>query len=225
MRPNSNGFTLVEMLVALSVAALLVSLVYGAVRIGQRSAQAVDRQAESSEIMRIGWQFLHDAITRARSVLDPDDPANRTGFRGTSDRLQFIADIPSWVGIGGMMRIRLGSEATADGEQLVLSRERIDKNPVTQSEGVAERAVLVEHLDRIQISYLGPASAGQTPEWQSDWDHASLLPNLVSVTVTPVHGQAWPVLVARPTTGSAPIQQDARPADDTPPTEPEEVPD
>ena len=225
MRPNSKGFTLVEMLVALSVAALLVSLVYGAVRIGQRSAQAVDRQAESSEIMRIGWQFLHDAITRARSVSDPDDPANRTGFRGTSDRLQFIADIPSWVGIGGMMRIRLGSEATADGEQLVLSRERIDKNPVTQSEGVAERAVLVEHLDRIQISYLGPASAGQTPEWQSDWDHASLLPNLVSVTVTPVHDQAWPVLVARPITGSAPIQQDARPADDTPPTEPEEVPD
>ena len=39
---RQRGFTLVEILVAISVAALLVSLVYGIVRIGQRSAGAIE---------------------------------------------------------------------------------------------------------------------------------------------------------------------------------------
>ena len=57
MRRAQRGFTLVEMLVALGIATLLVSLVYGSIRVGQRSARALDRQVEQAEVMRIGWQF------------------------------------------------------------------------------------------------------------------------------------------------------------------------
>ena len=71
MRRLQRGFTVVEMLVAIAVAGLLVSLVYGAIRVGQRSVSALDSRVEQSELMRIGWQFIHDAITHAGPAADP----------------------------------------------------------------------------------------------------------------------------------------------------------
>lgn len=219
------GFTLIEMLVAISVAALLVSLVYGAIRVGQRSAHALSAQAEESEIMLIGWRFLHDAVTRSRPLGDPLDTTNQTGFRGTSDSLEFVAEVPAYVGIGGTMRIRLDIEADIDGEQLVLSRERYDKSPLAQGAPAIEQAVLIENLERLQISYLGQISDDGGPAWQSHWAHPRLLPNLVRIAVTPAHGRAWPEMIARPLTGTASLSDSTQPSDAVSPIEHEQVSD
>ena len=204
----SRGFTLVEMLVAISVAALLVSLVYGAVRVGQRSASAVDRRIDQAEVMRIGWQYIHGAIVRARPVADPDNPDDRTGFRGQSDALEFVADMPAYVGLGGLIRIRLVPTRTETGEALLLTRERYDPKAEGRDDAVQE-AVLVEELERLQISYFGRREAGESPAWHSDWESPNTLPNLVRIDVDPSSQRAWPVLVARPMTGTTPLPEDS----------------
>ena len=175
---------LLYLIILLLVAALLVAMVYGAVRVGQRSARAVDERIDQAEVMRIGWQYLHGAIVRARPVTNPDNLDDRTGFRGQSDTLEFVADMPAYVGLGGLIRIRLEPARTEQGEQLLLSRERYDPNVEKPDESL-EKAVLVEQLDALEISYFGRRDQGQAPDWHSSWDGPNTLPNLVRIEITP----------------------------------------
>ena len=144
MRRLQRGFTVVEMLVAIAVAGLLVSLVYGAIRVGQRSVTALDNRVEQSELMRIGWQFIHAAIAHAGPARDPARPETRTGFAGTSDQLVFVADMPSYVGIEGPARITLGRVRKFGSDQLLLTRERLDEEPTPADVAEMEQAELMQ---------------------------------------------------------------------------------
>jgi general secretion pathway protein J len=197
------------MLVSISVAALLVSLVYGAVRIGQRSADALNGQVEAGEVMRIGWQYLHGALTRARPVPDPTRSEGRTGFQGDAEQLSFVADMPAYVGLGGLVRIRLGAADNDTGTQLILSRERFDPQAGTAADESLETAVLVEELDRLGLAYFGQQGPDETPAWHTRWDDQNTLPNLVRIDIRPAGERAWPLLIARPLTGAVPLPEDA----------------
>jgi general secretion pathway protein J len=223
MTGGQRGFTLIEMLVAISVAALLVSLVYGAVRVGQRSSNALVTTIEDTEVMHIGWQFLHDAVTRARPVSDPRDTESRTGFLGSTNALEFVADMPAYVGLGGLIRIRLSGVSTDTGEQLLLTRERFDKSLPEPVDEPTEQAVLVEDLDELQIVYFGKKDRKEPPGWHASWDDSNALPNLVGITVIPSRGRAWPVLIAGPLTGTNPLGESEALDDTESSDQPDEV--
>lgn len=205
LRRMQRGFTLIEMLAALSVASLLVGLVYGAVRIGQRSVSAMDAQIEQSDIMRIGWEFLHDALSRALPMPNPEDDEDETSFGGTTKVLTFVADMPAYVGPGGLMRITLGIDEAATQSQLVLTRQRYEPYEELSTEQPVQRAVLIEALDHLEIGYFGRLEGDEVAGWHDEWLGYDTLPNLVSIDVQPAGAKAWPRLVARPSSGSTPL--------------------
>ncbi len=205
MRRIQRGFTLIEMLAALSVASLLVGLVYGAVRIGQRSVSAMDAQVEQSDIMRIGWEFLHNALSRAMPMPNPEDDEDSTSFAGTTKVLTFVADMPAYVGPGGLMHITLGIDEAPSKSQLVLTRQRYEPYEELSAEQPVQRAVLIEDLDRLEIGYFGRLGDDDDASWHDEWIGFDALPNLVRIDVAPSGTKAWPRLVAQPSSGSAPL--------------------
>ena len=206
---RQSGFTLVEVLVGLSVAALLFGLVYGTVRLGQRSAGGLNDRVVENEVMRIGWQFLHDAISRARPMpgVGRSGESDATGFSGDHDVLAFVADMPSNAGLGGLMMVSLGVETRAGTSSLVLTRERFDRLGRNTDTEALERAVLVEDLDELRIRYFGRQDRNDQPDWHTRWRDLPTLPNLVEITIEPQGKTAWPLLIARPLTGTTPLEE------------------
>ena len=214
MMRRQHGFTLVEVLVALSVATLLVALVYGAVRVGQRSATALTSKSEQTEAMRLGWQYLHTAVGQARPFATGEDGDDRTGFEGGTGHLVLHADVPTYVGISGMVRIELGTRSGENDLRLVITRTSVSA-PEDDEPLPSEQAVLVESLDWLQLAYFGAKNRGDTPGWHREWSQIRHLPNLIRVSVKPKGGRAWPVLMARPLTGTAQLDEDAMPDGET----------
>jgi general secretion pathway protein J len=157
--------------------------------------------------MRIGWQFIHDALSQARSVDDPDNEGQQTSFYGMADRLAFVADLPAYVGTGGLSRITLQTRPSSEGDRLVLTRQLFDTS-ATGQDATTHSAVLVDEMDRLEIRYFGQPDRDSTPGWHPTWVDSDVLPSLVVVRVVPAHGNPWPTLTASPLTGVAALEDD-----------------
>lgn len=215
---RERGFTLVEMLAALAVSALLISLVYGAIIVAQRSAQAVQREVDRSETMHIAWAFLERAIAQARVVANPDDGSDRTGFSGGSGHLAFVAEPPTYIGSGGLARIALRIDDEDQQQRLQL---RLAPYPPMDDDDAASAstATLLDDLGELEIAYLGRLPGDTVARWHDDWVGEQRLPALVRIRISDASGRAWPELIARPLQGMPVIEagdgQDASPIDDS----------
>lgn len=192
-----SGFTLVEMIVALIVVSLLVTLVYGALRTGMRSWEASQEQVEKLNAMRIGWNFIHQTLGNARQVNDPDAEERSVLFYGENDRLGFVSDMPSHLGLGGRYLVEILPMKQAGETRLVFKRILFSDFEQLGQSAPYQEAILSDQLEALTFEYFGQKANDADGAWHADWLEQNVLPSLVRVTVEETSGSRWPVLVAQ----------------------------
>lgn len=199
-RRRNAGFTLLELLVSLMVFAVLAALVYGTVRMGSRSWQAGAERIDEADALRIGWGFVQGALAASRPV--PVEHAEATGvlFWGATTAVEFVAELPAYLGAGGLhvLSLRLDRDA-GDSGRLVLRRMPFDAGTGDTDRaagGGAQELVLVEGVEALAIQYYGVAGGDDGPRWHTEWQQQEVLPSLVLADVALEGGGRWPVLVA-----------------------------
>jgi len=204
MRKQQQGFTLVEVLVALAISSLLLSLTFGSIVLGQRSAHVLYDKVEETEMLLIGWQFLHRAIGNARPVPNPDNREDHTSFSGDAQTLSFVASLPTYSGSGGLTRILLGVEQEHGKKALLI---RVQPYPMQANEDTLSslrHAELLDNIESLEISYLGNTEDGEV-KWFEEWSDPRYLPNLVRIRIKPAQGKSWPEMIFSPVSGSKPL--------------------
>ena len=96
MRARSQpGFTLVELMVALALFAIIASILFGSLRLAGRSADAGEEKAQASSGMRLASDYLREQLTsqhpqRMRKMLEYYH-ADRLNYAvaGTPNRLEY----------------------------------------------------------------------------------------------------------------------------------------
>lgn len=205
-----QGFTLLEMLVAISVMTVLVSLVYGMVRMGSRSWESSVTRIEETEAMRIGWTFVQRALNNARAVPIKIPEAEGIHFVGANDALEFVTDLPAYLGTGGLHAVGLGVENEPEGDrkQLVLYRIPLGDYETTSAgePDQLQQAVLADNIEGLAIEYYGVDSREESDSeqaaWSNDWQSQQTLPILVKLLITLSEDEAWPILIAHPHLGA-----------------------
>lgn len=195
-RHQAAGFTLLEMLLAISLLTLLAGLAYGTLRIGVRGWEAADVQADQGDALRVAWPFLHQTLEAARPLVAPE--RNRQRFDGERERLHWITELPVHFASDGPRALTLAVEdgAQPGRRQLVLISQAVDDTRQTDQDG--QRAVLVDDIEQLGIAYYGPPADGGAAAWQQSWQERTTLPYLVRLDITPRDGARWPQLVAHP---------------------------
>ena len=195
---RQHGFTLAEMIVALAVSSLLVTLTYGALRIGIRSWDASQETVTQIETLRVGWQAVHSAISEAVVRFDPTTQSEGIFFDGRPDRLKFTANMPSHLGLGGVYIIELLLD-TQNGDDAFLLRRTLWVEHLQETrENNPQQAPLAEGVKQIRFRYFGTLNEEETPSWHTQWTGQSTLPNLLRLDVELKDGTHWPTLIARP---------------------------
>lgn len=206
---RTRGFTLLELLVSLMVFAAIVVLVYGTVRIGSRSWQAGVARIEEADALRVGWSFVQRALSNSRP--DPSLIPDSSGlhFIGSPSSVEFVADLPARLGVGGLHVLSLQlEEPGGDGPtRLLLRRARLARpsdavDPAVGEVGV-QVTVLAEGVTGLSIRYYGTIGEGGAPRWYTQWQDQPTLPALVMVAVQLEGGGHWPLLVAHPHLGKS----------------------
>lgn len=217
--PRQAAFTLIELLIALALVGLIVTLLFSGLRMGNKAWQGSAEKTERYTVMRLVWSFLSERITQARPMHLKMQGESKLVFYGANDAIEFVTPMPAHLGGGGLYIVRIQAKGSSKKQQLIFTRWAYNEG-VLSGEGdvpewqslkenddisdVAEDAdrasysqsVLIDELKKIEMSYIGiEPGADEVGDWQEEWDEQQM-PVLVKMHIEDADG-VWPDMVFR----------------------------
>lgn len=191
----SRGFTLVELMVAMSLLALIMVALGATLRTFSTSEQRVDQRLERADDFRVATGFLRSTLQRVstRSTGKPPESGKPNFlFAATGSGIAWVGVMPARYGAGGKHFFRLAPEQVGNQTALVLRYAPWTDTPDFPEWGQTESRILVSPLTSVNFWY-DNVSLTQT-EWVTDWSLPDRIPAHVRISVvTPT--ATWPDLI------------------------------
>lgn len=186
------GFTLVEMLVALALAALIGVMLLQALQVTGTIAGTAARLGADEEV-----QAVRDHLRRALGDLGGRRPnGSIPPLQGGADGLTGLVAASREAERAGETRMDLRVLPGETGLRLVETRRPDRASEGTAGEPVTE--LLLDGLRGLEIRYFGPPGPRLAPLWTTEWTRRDALPALVEVRIAfaPSDRRRWaPLLV------------------------------
>jgi general secretion pathway protein J len=194
---RQTGFTLIELVIAMTLMGLTLVALYSGLRLGLNSWDSGEQRAEAVNHLRAAQEFLRRQLAQSMTVYQTNDQQEQTVvFVGGPDRIEFIAPMLTHLDQGGLYRIRV---ETGDGRLWLRWRKYVRADPEA---GEQQETVLLNKVSAVEWAYFGSEPddpTGQKPQnppsWRSEWTIAGQRPLLVRLNLN-LGGQPWPDLVA-----------------------------
>jgi len=197
--PNQRGFTLLELLIAMTLLGFIVVMMAGALQLGTRALDAGDERVESANRIRLVQSFIRRQLSQARPLQWEQATGEQfVAFEGNPHAMRFAAPPPARHLWGGLQIIGLEAEQGDAGERLILtSRMYVQQAGESQETEQGERVVLLDNMDELEFAYLGSQGPDEPLVWQDHWQRAYGFPKLVRLRakMRDARGGGWPELV------------------------------
>jgi len=195
---RAGGFTLLELLVAIMILSLVMTVAFGAVRLGGRSWEAGIERANASEEVRAVSDFLRRQFAQMIPMSMGDEGVIQIAFAGDRNSIRFIAPAPRHPAVAGLLVYTLVTEEYAAAQRLVLSYAPFDPGAGDLPEAESDQhLILAEGFAAISFEFFGKRAADSKPSWHAEWqDDEENLPELVRIRLVAMKGIGnWPELV------------------------------
>ncbi|AGG90782.1 prepilin-type N-terminal cleavage/methylation domain-containing protein [Rhodanobacter denitrificans] len=192
---RAAGFTLLEVLAALVLLALLLVGVYSGIRTASHSVRSGTAAIERTDQVRSAQQFLRREL--AQSMLQPigrTDQGEPVYFQGSAREMRYVAPLPGYLGKLGpqLQRLQLVDDGHG-GLRLELSLALLppDGQP---PQPLGEPQVLLDRIKAGGFAYRGVDRQGAALPWSPAWVDGRLLPQLVRIELQAPGALDWPQL-------------------------------
>ena len=203
-QPSNNpqrptGFTLVELLLAVTLMSILLGLTYTGLRAAARSSERGEIMLAAGGELRASHQFVRRQINQMLPLpfaVTDDVNALRIVFVGDANHIQYVAPMPGYLGAGGPQVQLLELASDNEGNVLQFSHALLQGY---EESYLFERdpVILLENVETAGFEFLGQDEEGEVTGWASSWDQPDILP--VAVRLNLVFSDeaqiVWPDLV------------------------------
>ena len=200
-RQRLKGFTLVEMLVALSLLSLIVLGLAGAMGTMGRTETSIDNRLERMDESRTSADFLRSVLSRisAKKVQGLQQQGMMEGtkppffFSGAGQTMTWVGVMPARYGVGGRYHFRLAMGEYLGAPAVVLSYTPWVDQQTQPNWGAAENYPILPHATGLSLQYLN--AAVDPPQWSADWGVIDQLPQAVQILMQSEQAVLPPVVV------------------------------
>jgi general secretion pathway protein J len=163
------GFTLIEVVLALSIFALIGTILYGAFSLGNGALTKSQASFEKNQKLRSLGDLLGSYI-RSSYPYRASAQDQTIFYEGEEDSLTFVSSFSLAMGGRGMAKIHIyrEGETTKDGILKLEEESPVWVDDAADEGGQRNSVVLQEGVGSLQLSYLDPQSEDE--QWEESWD-------------------------------------------------------
>ena len=205
-RQDARGFTLIEILLVMTLMAAMMGMIYASLNVGIRAWDAGDVRVAQASDWRLVERFMRRELgqifpTRWRGIVQP-----YIAFEGTKTTLRYVTALTLDASLqnGAAGGLQWAELALADGGILQLNRQPFDSaaqnfdalaspnrdqlstNPPLQP------VRLMDNVTAFEIAYFGEETYITEPTWREEWKDLARLPTLVRIKVETSRGRDAP---------------------------------
>lgn len=198
MRRACAGFTLLELVIAITLLAAMLGLLYSGMAFAFRSWDVSAAKGQGAADARLSENFLRRELASIFPMRWKDPLETKIAFAGEKDRLRFVSHRPAGPTGSGLSLVGLAVERSESGagKALVMRRAAPDdeaKDFAPLEKG--ERTELLAGVESVEFGYFGAESDVADPRWSDAWAHPARVPGLVRARVKLADGTTPPEMV------------------------------
>jgi prepilin-type N-terminal cleavage/methylation domain-containing protein len=170
----STGFTLLEVVLALSIFALMGTILYGAFSLSHSAVAKSQASFDRNQKLRSFTDLLGSYIRSSHPYRESrEDPS--VFYDGQENQLTFISSLSLALGGRGMAKVQISWDGGSEGSGSIRLEEQVPVR-ITLSEdsedidpgGYRHDVVLQDDIKDFRLAYLDPASEDE--RWEERWD-------------------------------------------------------
>ena len=198
---RAAGFTLIEVVVAMTLLGIMMVLLYSGLTFAMRSWDAAERVGTRATDQRIGTNFLRRELGETFPMRWKEPTMLQFAFEGKAHTLRFVSSRPAGIQAGGLSLVGLAVEDDGERHRSLLMRrampddEAKDFGPLERSE--QKPTVLVSGVRDVAFSYFGAQNDFTDPDWVDEWPYPSRMPMMVRLRVTLADGTPRPEMLVK----------------------------
>ena len=194
-----HGFSLLEVLLAITLLALLIAGAYSGIRAAANAMRAGEAAIDRADRLRTAQEFLRHQLSRILPLSYAQNDADGTNyvFEGKDQFMRFVAPMPGYLSHGGPYVQTLELARGKDGLQLRFADAMLNGFDVQKFKSSdVEPVVLLDHIRDGRFEYRTLDDQGELTNWSSDWSNPGLTPLMVRIRLNMQPGvqMPWPVL-------------------------------
>lgn len=186
----SAGFTLIEVVLALTIFALMGTILYGAFSLGHSAVEKSEGSFTRSQKLRSVSDLLASYVRSAYPYRESEQDQS-VYFSGEMERLSFVSAYSHGMGGRGMAKITIAKEQAGDGRAMLKLEESV---PVRLSDedggaGQTHGLTIQDNIRDFRLAYLDPQADEE--QWEDRWDakERRTLPRAVRFTFIDENGK------------------------------------
>ncbi len=190
-----KGFTLIEVLIGLTLLSIMVVLLFTSLKICADSWEKGERKITNVNEMAVVYNFFQQHLSVARPLWNDSGTEEKIfSFQGGSQTLHFVSAFPASVGRAGLQMFSV--TLYEDGEEgfINVSLEPFATG-MERDEASIEEVTLIKHVKAFKIAYFGADDPASQGVWADDWVGKSTLPHLVKINIELMNGIYWPEII------------------------------
>jgi len=193
VRIKQNGFTLLELLVSLTLFSIISIGLYSGLSLAIKSVSGGEQHTKEIRHVIAIQRFLRNRLSKVQKKISKEH-AGKMYFSGQQHNLEFISDMPQSIDQGGYATYKI----TALEKGINISLTPYPENTEEDKETSFAEPVQIQDIQQISFHYFGAKAGERKKSWYPQWLKQTSLPTLIKIELQTNSSTQWPAIIVAP---------------------------